>query len=611
MARRLFLLLLLVGGGLLLWKPQWRAATFAYAGSLLRQVKLPGLPGRPRVVAQEPGQATHDERPGTGAAGGTNAEPAPETPETPEEPVDEKVAGGEPQEVVTPTGNLSPSLPRIAAGPALPAELRLFQQTVQARPSAAGFRQLADRAAAKGFPEVAAAAYLREAEINEKTGDTNAAVVERLKAGQYRSEASLFVDLPAEEVRRASQVRLAPLEPLSGTLLGAFIDRDDQLPTTFMDENWQTHRDPEEFAERVGKKHATLFCYLQYGKPFPFKWANRLGDAGVVPHLAWEPRSLAEVTESSLAPFAESLARFDSPVFIRFAGEMNGDWTRYHGDPPLYRQKFRLVSRVLKERAPKAALIWCVNSVPLDSIDSYYPGDDAVDWVGVNLYNVLFFDNDRTRPADRVHPADLLAPIYKRYAARKPIALCEYAASHQAAIDPKPRPELAAARLSQMYAALPRLFPRVKLIDWFNCNNLKHARPDRQLNNYSVTDHPQVLSAYQRAISAPSFLSEVDEQPEVRTEPLREGQAVSGIVTLSAWVRTHLDRPRVYLLAGGKVLHAGDEPGPYLCRWDTRKLPAGSCPVRLVVLDREGRLIRDVRQTVRVRAPEDEVRSAG
>src|SRR5262249_36807845 len=160
-----------------------------------------------------------------------------------------------------------------------------------------------------------------------------------------------------------------------------FIDRDDELPQTFLDENWQTHRDPNEFEERVGKEHASYYCYLRYGQRFPFRWAERLREAGAIPHIAWEPRSLAEVNDdATLNRFADALAQFDAPIFIRFAGEMNGDWTPYHGDPALYREKFRLVHRVLCRRAPKAALIWCVNNVPDASIDAYYPGDDAVDW---------------------------------------------------------------------------------------------------------------------------------------------------------------------------------------------------------------------------------------
>src|SRR5207237_7235041 len=131
----------------------------------------------------------------------------------------------------------------------------------------------------------------------------------------FKAEGRLFLHSRDPQPTPGS---LARLEPPSGALLGAFIDRDERIPGVFQDENWQTHRDDKGFARLTGKQHATLFCYLQYGRPFPEKWAGRLREAGIIPHIAWEPNSLAQVTEESLAPFADALARFDAPVFIRF-----------------------------------------------------------------------------------------------------------------------------------------------------------------------------------------------------------------------------------------------------------------------------------------------------
>jgi hypothetical protein len=196
---------------------------------------------------------------------------------------------------------------------------------------------------------------------------------------------------------------------------------------------------------------------------------------------------------------------------------------------------------------------------------------------------------------------DLLRGVYARYSARKPIAICEYAASHESAVDRRPRPELAITRMKQLYGALPRLFPRVKLIDWFDCNNLRHARPDRQLNNYSVTDDPSILRAYSEAIAPDYFLSPRDDRPHETIRTLGDNEPLSGIVSLSAWVRTHADRPRTYLLAGDQVLYAGNTPGAAVCRWDTRSARPGAHALRLIVTDGEGRRIVEQRRRVHVR----------
>lgn len=608
MRARHFILLLLVLAVVAVWRPDWRVAAQRavepYVARTTASLREPGARQPPRRQGERGGgEGRRASRAGTPPRAFPSPTPSGTT---------GRLRGGEieqdevpPQHlasspVIVPAGNLPPRLPALRPPPPLPASLRALRAAARANPSAAGYRQLADAAAAAGFPALAAEAYLQEAQVYRRLGDPNAAVVEEWKAGRYRAEGRLYLHAPTPPSPALQTAQR--LEPPYGAYLGAFIDRDDELPSSFLDENWQTHRDAEEFEERVGKQHASYFCYLRYGQRFPFRWAERLRGAGAIPHIAWEPRSLAEVNDdATLSRFVDAVAQFGAPIFIRFAGEMNGDWTPYHGDPALYRQKFRLVHRVLSQRAPNAALIWCVNNVPDAPIDAYYPGDDAVDWVGVNFYNVLYFDNDPTRPADQVHPADMLQRVYARYAARKPIALCEYAASHQAAVDLRPRPELAITRLSQLYAALPRLFPRVKLVDWFDCNNLRQARPDRQLNNYSVTDDPNILSAYRAAIAPDYFLGQPEDRPRATIRPLRDQEPLDGIVTMSAWVRASLDHPRVYIAADDQVLYAGDEPGASLCQWDTRRARPGTHVIRLLVADREGRRLLEERRAVRTR----------
>src|SRR2546428_2384377 len=405
--RRLFFLSLIAAVVVVaVRRPDWRLAAQRAASPYLRRAAAPLIervrawrgqhpaarpPSAPEASRQPPVVSEETRRPMPDEGGTPSNEPS--VGDTRGRSTEH---AAEPEEMsIPPAGNLVPRLPALHLSPPLPASLRELQGTVAAHPSAAGYRRLADAAAA-GFPEVAAGAHRRQAPIYRRRGDPNAAAVEELKAGRYHSEGHLYLHAP--EPPPSKLYTGGRLEPPYGALLGAFIDRDDQLENSFMDESWQTHRDPQDFEERAGKKHASFFCYVRYGQPFPSRWAVRLRDEGVIPHIAWEPRRLAEVADDRyLNRFADALARFDAPVFIRFAGEMNGDWTPYHGDPARYRQKFRLVHRVIAQRAPKAALIWCVNSVPDTGIEASYPGDDAVDWVGVNLYNVPYFDNDRDR----------------------------------------------------------------------------------------------------------------------------------------------------------------------------------------------------------------------
>ncbi len=127
--------------------------------------------------------------------------------------------------------------------------------------------------------------------------------------------------------------------------------------------------------------------------------------------LDWKPGSPAfEATKS----FAMGAGKWNKPVFIRFGHEMNGSWypwaewidknddqvrqpweaTGFSGAN--YVTAYRNVASMFRRYAPNAALIWCPNSGLLgggrfDPFRRWYPGDDVVDWVGLDVYERGFF----------------------------------------------------------------------------------------------------------------------------------------------------------------------------------------------------------------------------
>ncbi|RYX80695.1 hypothetical protein EON83_27505 [bacterium] len=371
------------------------------------------------------------------------------------------------------------------------------------------------------YDEAARLARAQAAQYRVK-GLKDAAIIADNEAGALESQLRVFLETRPGAVAAADRTTSASNEPVTGCYLGAFIDRDDSLGAPFWSEDRsQWHRAPEQLMNATGRHPGSLFTYLSYGQPFPRAWAYRLKARGTIPHIAWEPttsskfsanaRSLPQIRDDAyLREFARQIREFDFPVFIRFASEMNGFWTRpqygWNGDAKLYREKFRLVNRVLHEVAPRVATIWCVNNPPLGNAFDYYPGDDGCDWVGVNFYAVPYHEDKINKPAFDENPLALLDPVYKRFAARKPIAICEFAASHQARVDPKPIPNFAISKLRLVYGALPLLYPRVKLVDWFDMNTLRYMTKDKTPNNFLLTDHPQVLRAWQEVTNNRHFM---------------------------------------------------------------------------------------------------------
>ncbi len=298
-----------------------------------------------------------------------------------------------------------------------------------------------------------------------------------------------------------AQTPPAKFEPSTGCYLGAFIERDPECSRNGVG-------DIAKFEKLTDKRHACYVTYSGYGRPFPAEFVDRLSRHGAAAHIAWEPNDGLDAVrdDAYLRGWAKAAARAGLPIFLRFAAEMNGGWTRYSGHPSEFIDKWRLVARVMREEAPNVAMVWCVFPYPQHSIASYYPGDDSVDWVGINLYSLMYHNNNPMQPAGNKDPREELRFFYDRYSVRKPVMICEYAATSFCRVVNRPTVSFALDKMTTLYANLAREFPRVKAINWFSLD----ARGVRNAsNNYSVTWNDELVSGYRRLVSNGHYLSRV------------------------------------------------------------------------------------------------------
>lgn len=138
-----------------------------------------------------------------------------------------------------------------------------------------------------------------------------------------------------------------------------------------------------------------------------------LWDAGYVPVVTWEPyvlrdargQSPAVVLEarSLLRGWAEAVATWvENPggrqrrLVFRPAHEMNGSWYPWSAGRGVsgrsYVALWNALADAFADHGPPADAVtwlWCPNadSDTAAALSAYYPGDDAVDWVGVDGYN--------------------------------------------------------------------------------------------------------------------------------------------------------------------------------------------------------------------------------
>ena len=482
-----------------------------------------------------------------------------------------------------PISSLALSLP----GPAKPkaaGNQQLAALLAQARETrmAAHWRKAGEKALLLELYQPAVEAFRKEAAIYRSKGILQAALAQEARANQYSTELSLYLSQSAVSARRRER-----LEPEAGCYVGAFIDRDDNLKQ-FVEAS-QTHGDVDQFNSLVGKDHASFFMYRSYGQPFPRQWAEYLKARDAIVHIAWEPGDLSAVRDDDyLREFVDELVALDHPVMLRFASEMNGEWTAYHGNPAAYKKAFRLVYQATR-RAPKAAMMWCPNTIPRQGLEDYYPGDDAVDWVGVNFYSVPFLDNDPSRPGEKIHPTDHLQAVYDLYSARKPIAIGEWAASRQTKVKTDPVTEFAKIKISQLYGTLPTRYPRVKMVNWYDSNNLLEASPSRQLNNYQVTSPPDLLAHYRKAVSSPYYLGAGETSSPIAYRPIFGRTKIGADTSLRLSLKSYEQRPKVYFRVNGSLVLATAEALDW--RLPAQSWSPGKNVVEVLVYDRKDRFV--------------------
>ena len=105
----------------------------------------------------------------------------------------------------------------------------------------------------------------------------------------------------------------------------------------------------------------------------------------------------AGLYDTALVQFAAAIPLLGRPLFLRVGYEFNGHWNNYSA--PAYIQAWRRIEHALAKNATTRAtiaLVWDMScdaiapadpcTTPAECWAQYWPGDDVVDWAGVNVF---------------------------------------------------------------------------------------------------------------------------------------------------------------------------------------------------------------------------------
>lgn len=223
---------------------------------------------------------------------------------------------------------------------------------------------------------------------------------------------------------------------------------------------------------------------------------------GLTPMVSWNlPLADGAVASGGLDAYlraqADAVKAFDKPVFIRLDWEMNANWYPQWNAPAVpptaYIAVWRHVYDVFQSAgAVNAAFVWCVNTWPgpgETDMSAWYPGDEYVDWVGVDGYPQSAPTGYLMDGPDGLNPLASFATDHG-----KPLMLAEWAPQ-------LPQPDTAAAvdLILDWAAAHPRT---VKALVYFDFAD--------GAKDFKLADHPTGAAELRRRTRAdPKFLDTV------------------------------------------------------------------------------------------------------
>ncbi|MFQ5494146.1 MAG: glycoside hydrolase family 26 protein, partial [Phycisphaerae bacterium] len=199
-----------------------------------------------------------------------------------------------------------------------------------------------------------------------------------------------------------------------------------------------------EVARFASKPHYVMF-YRDLGRPFPkaaVEGIERIGAVAIVSLELWSwhggvkgsylPLIAKGDYDGFLRSWATAAKTHGRRVLLRFGFEFNGNWFTWGGDPEGLVTAWRRAHDIFRKvGADNVEWVWSPNVVsvpdkPGNDMHRYYPGDQFVDWVGVDGYN--FGENHdrwhRWQTFDEVFDG-VLTDFKKRYS-NKPVMLTEF-----------------------------------------------------------------------------------------------------------------------------------------------------------------------------------------
>jgi beta-mannanase len=374
----------------------------------------------------------------------------------------------------------------------------------------------------------------------------------------------------------------------------------------------------------TGRKADVFLWYQSISEDLDVATLGPIAAGGRTVQLAWEPwdygasdlvnqpaYQLRDITngnwDTDIRRWARQMRDFGYPIMIRPMCEMNGDWTSWSGivngnAPADYAPAFRHVHDIfVQEGATNVKFVWSPNrdgdsSTAAWTFTTYYPGDNYVDYIGIDGYNwgTMYKTADWTsswEPFDEV-----LKYSYDAFTSRsvRPVFISEMATTELGGDK--------AAWITDTFNKLPVRFPRIVGLTWFNYNKETDWRVNSSTTSLTAYKNAVVISGGTAPAPAPVPVPVPAGDTTVPTvsfaTPLN-GAVLSGRVKFKANASDNVGITKVELYIGDRLLST-DTLAPYVKWVRTKQFPNGTYTVTAKAYDAAGNVgVKQILVTIR------------
>jgi hypothetical protein len=261
----------------------------------------------------------------------------------------------------------------------------------------------------------------------------------------------------------------------------------------------------ERFEHDAGKEVTFVNTGQNWGQ-FDTTTMQQVIDGGAIPLVTMGLTSgvtMQEVAEgkqdTQIRTWAKAAKAFGYPFMLRPWREMNGAWYSWGRDPHYVDAWRHFHEVVVEEGATNVTWAWIVNTIwsdPASDPTPYYPGDQYVDWVGMDAYN---WGRNPVQPDIWLSPEQAIDPtlqVLEAVAPSKPVALTEVASSEYGG-------SKASWTRDFLGSYLPN-HPNIRAMLWFNWNILDEG----QRYDWPIESSAPAEQAFRDGIQSSEYLSQ-------------------------------------------------------------------------------------------------------